>query len=138
MIPRTKVNYSLRELLAALFVSERQGRHREELVALLREIAHSFQWRAILAQLSPADPVWFFAGGGASIIAYWLVRVFRWHVLLRSMHANARFLDLYLYSAIALSVAIFTPFQSGEVLKVELFKKRGNVGRLPGYSAFMV
>lgn len=35
MIPRTKVNYTLSELAAAFFISERRGRHKDKLIRLL-------------------------------------------------------------------------------------------------------
>jgi uncharacterized membrane protein YbhN (UPF0104 family) len=101
-------------------------------------IARNFQWREAFALLSGADLVWFLAGGGAAIIAFWIVRSMRWHLLLRGMQAEVRFADLYLCSAVALSLSAFTPLQSGELLKVELLKKYGHVGRMPGYSALLV
>ena len=101
-------------------------------------IARSFQWREVFALLSGADLVWFLAGGGAAIVAFWIARALRWHLLLHAMQAEVRFVDLYLCSAVALSLSAFTPFQSGELLKVELLKKYSHVGRLPGYSAFLL
>jgi uncharacterized membrane protein YbhN (UPF0104 family) len=41
-------------------------------------------------------------------------------------------------TAISLSFALFTPLQSGEVLKVELLKKHGMMQRSPGYGSFLV
>lgn len=101
-------------------------------------IARSFQWREALVLLSNADLGWFFVGSGSATIAYWVVRAFRWQFLLRGMQVEVGFLDLYLCSSVALSLSIFTPLQSGEVLKIELLKKYGHVGRLPGYSSFML
>lgn len=101
-------------------------------------IARNFHWREAFTLLSGADPVWFFFGGGGAIIAYWMVRTLRWYFLLRGMRIEVGFLDLYLCSAVTLSLSIYTPIQSGEVLKIELMKKYGHVARLPGYSAFLL
>lgn len=101
-------------------------------------IARNFRWREVVALLSQADLVWFLVGGGAGVIGFWLMRTLRWHLLLRGMQGEMRLSDLYLCSAVALSLSVFTPFQSGELLKVELLKKYGHVGRLPGYSIFLL
>ena len=73
-----------------------------------------------------------------AIIAFWTVRTLRWGLLLRGMQLKVPFVDLYLCSAVAFSVTVFTPFQSGELLKVELLKKHGYAGRLQGYSALLL
>jgi uncharacterized membrane protein YbhN (UPF0104 family) len=67
-----------------------------------------------------------------------VVRAMRWRLLMHGMQVRTRFVDLYLCSSIALSLSVFTPLQSGEVLKVELMKKYGGLERSPGYSAFLL
>jgi uncharacterized membrane protein YbhN (UPF0104 family) len=47
-------------------------------------------------------------------------------------------MDLYLCTAVALSFALFTPLQSGEVVKIELLKKYDLLQRAPGYGTFLV
>jgi len=101
-------------------------------------IWRSFQWREVFELLSQTDLAWFFLGGGATIIAYWLVRAWRWRLLLGSRQSGIGFAVLYLCSSVALSLSIFTPFQSGEAFKVELLRKYGHVARLQGYSAFLL
>ena len=101
-------------------------------------IWRSFQWQQAFGLLSKADPVWFLAGGGAGILVFWIMRALRWQLLLRGMKTETRFIDLYLCSAVALSLSVFTPLQSGELIKVELLRKHGQVARLPGYSAFLL
>jgi len=101
-------------------------------------IARNFQWREAFTLLSGANLAWFFVGGGGGIIGFWLMRTLRWRLLLRGMQPHVPFADLYLCSAVALSLSVFTPFQSGELLKVELLKKYGHVGRLPGYSTLLL
>jgi uncharacterized membrane protein YbhN (UPF0104 family) len=41
-------------------------------------------------------------------------------------------------TAVSLSFALFTPLQSGEMLKIELLKKYGMIRRFPGYGSFLV
>lgn len=77
-------------------------------------------------------------GGGVSIVAYWVLRTLRWHILLRRTDTHVPLADLYMSTAISLSFSLFTPLQSGEVLKIELLKKYGMIKRSPGYSSFLV
>ena len=101
-------------------------------------IARTFQWREAFILMSGAKFAWFLAGGSAGIVGFWTMRALRWHLLLRGMRADARFTELYLCSAVALSLSAFTPLQSGELLKVELLRRYGRVARLPGYSALLL
>ena len=71
------------------------------------------------------------------ILIYWFLRACRWSVILGNLGINIDFTTLYLCSAVSLSMAIVTPAQSGEMLKVELLKKRGLMERFPGYSSFL-
>ena len=95
------------------------------------------QWYEIANLLWQVRFLWL-ATAGVSITMYWFVRAVRWHILLRQLGVDIALGDLYLCSAVALGLAIITPFQSGEVLKIELLKKYGKVGRFSGYSSFLV
>jgi uncharacterized membrane protein YbhN (UPF0104 family) len=106
------------------------------LVASAAYIATTFQWREVLKLLARANLAWFLLGSGTAILGYWVVRAFRWRYLMSGMQVKVGFLDLYLCSSVALSLSVLTPLQSGEALKVELLRKYGGFGRLPGYSAF--
>ena len=78
------------------------------------------------------------AEGGLSIILYWLIRSLRWHLLLKGSGMIVPFFDVYMCTAVSLAFSIFTPLQSGEVLKVELLRKYGMLERFPGYGSFLV
>jgi uncharacterized membrane protein YbhN (UPF0104 family) len=78
------------------------------------------------------------AAGGLTILFYWFLRTLRWFLMLRRLGIHVRLIDLYLCTAISLSLAIFTPIQSGEALKVELLKKAGSMNRAPGYGSFVL
>ena len=99
-------------------------------------IARSFQWTEIAHIFARFRPGVFFIGGTLTLLCYWLVRTLRWSVILRHMDMDVRFLDLYLCSAVMLSFSVFTPVQSGELLKVELLHRFGMIERTSGYGSF--
>lgn len=101
-------------------------------------ISVTFQWCELGQVLKDVNLLCLIAGGGTSIMIYWLLRALRWHILLRRTDTHVFFLDLYLCTAVSLSFALFTPLQSGEMLKVELLKKYGLLQRVPGYGSFLV
>lgn len=100
-------------------------------------IVTTFQWAEIRQVVETADPLWLLPACG-SILLYWLLRTLRWFLLLRSAVPSVAFADLYWCSALALGLAIVTPMQSGEMLKMEMLKKYLHVDRASGYSAFVV
>jgi uncharacterized protein (TIRG00374 family) len=100
-------------------------------------IGATFQWGKILLVLKAVEPTWLLLASG-SVIFYWIVRTVRWHLLLYQLGVSIPFIDLYMCSAVGLAFAIITPFQSGEMLKVELLKKYGKIDRFAGYSSFVV
>jgi hypothetical protein len=55
---------------------------------------------------------------------------------LQQAHPQGTFFDFYWITAVVVSLSILTPGQVGEGLKIELMKRRGLVGRLPGLGAF--
>ncbi|MFA5203905.1 MAG: lysylphosphatidylglycerol synthase transmembrane domain-containing protein [Lentisphaeria bacterium] len=101
-------------------------------------IGRTFQWRELGQVLKNVNLACLIAGGGASIVTYWLLRTLRWHILLRRTCTHVPFLDLYLCTAVSLSFSLVTPFQSGEMLKIELLKKYGLIQRSPGYGTFLI
>lgn len=101
-------------------------------------IGNTFQWTGIIRALEQVDLAILVLGGGASIILYWVLRSIRWYILLERTNTHVPLLDLYLCTAVSLSFSIFTPLQSGEVLKIEILKKYGMLTRAPGYGSFLV
>jgi len=101
-------------------------------------IGQTFQWKALGQLLGHVNLLYLIGGGGASIVAYWILRALRWQILLRQTDTHVSFLDLYLCTAVSLSFSLFTPLQSGEMLKIELLKKYGMIHRAPGYASFLV
>jgi uncharacterized membrane protein YbhN (UPF0104 family) len=101
-------------------------------------IGRTFEWGKLAQVLRSVNLAFLVVAGGASIIAYWALRTLRWHILLRRTDTHVPFLDLYMCTAVALSFAIVTPLQSGEMLKIELLRKYGMIGRFPGYGSFLV
>jgi uncharacterized protein (TIRG00374 family) len=101
-------------------------------------IGRSFQWRELAQILRRVNLSCLVLYGGASIIVYWMLRALRWHVLLKRTGTTVPLFDLYMCTAVSLSFALFTPLQSGEMLKIELLKKYGMIRRSPGYGSFFV
>jgi uncharacterized membrane protein YbhN (UPF0104 family) len=97
-----------------------------------------FEWGAILTILGRADPLWLLLGCGVLSVAQMAVRTLRWTVLLRTVHCEARFVDLYFFTVVSVSLAAMTPGQAGEAIKVEWLRKHGLLGRLPGYGSFLM
>jgi uncharacterized membrane protein YbhN (UPF0104 family) len=98
----------------------------------------NFQWIEILEILKRVDLIWLLAGGSGSIIAYWMLRTLRWTIMLKNLNFDINVLDIYMCSSVLVSFSTITPFQSGEMLKVEVLKRYGLLGRVPGYSSFMI
>lgn len=101
-------------------------------------IGRTFRWGELWLTLKDVNLICLMVGGGGSIIAYWMLRTLRWHVLLRRTDTHVPLLDLYMCTAVSLSFALFTPLQSGEVLKIELLRRYGMIRRSPGYGSFLV
>lgn len=101
-------------------------------------VVASFEWRAIGRLLRDADLAWVLGISALTIFVYWLIRAARWAILLRAAGVHIPFAQLYLWTAITVGLAIVTPFQLGELLKVELLKRSGQLARLPGYGTFLI
>jgi uncharacterized membrane protein YbhN (UPF0104 family) len=102
-------------------------------------VVSTFSWSAILPVMARTRLFFFLATTGVTLLAYWALRSLRWRVLLDALkEPRIPFSDLYLCCSSALAFAIITPFQTGEMLKIELLKRHGLVGRFVGYSSFFV
>jgi uncharacterized membrane protein YbhN (UPF0104 family) len=88
----------------------------------LRYVISHFQWQEAIGIVRQANLWLFFAVSGVTTLICWAFRALRWHVLLRRLGTDINLVDLYLCCAVALSLSIIKPFQSGEMLKVELVK----------------
>lgn len=105
--------------------------------ACLYYIVVSFEWLKIGRVLQKANWFLFLFGAVISLCLYWLLRSLRWSLLLRHEKLHISFLRIYLYTVVTAGLAIFTPFQSGEAFKVELFRKYGGE-RISGYTFFLL
>src|SRR5271157_182393 len=95
-----------------------------------------FQWRAAFTSLLAADFVKLVILLSISHFAYIIVRAWRWRSAVCNSIPHVAFSDYYWITAIVVSLAILTPGQLGETLKVEVMRRRGLLGRLPGIGAF--
>ena len=100
-------------------------------------VVYYFQWRVIFQLLAHVDLKLFLGVGVGTILFYWLIRTIRWFVLLKAAGIHIDFYRLYLVGVLSMALALVTPLQSGEALKVELLKKIGALERIPGYGIFI-
>ncbi|MGR8978613.1 MAG: lysylphosphatidylglycerol synthase transmembrane domain-containing protein [Gammaproteobacteria bacterium] len=97
-----------------------------------------FDWNAIGGLLVKTRLDWFLIGCSLIYIAYLCVRTLRWVVMIRDVNPNVHFADLYLPIAILVSLAIITPGQIGEALKVGVLARRGILGKTAGLGSFLI
>ena len=110
-------------------------------VLLIGSLAHvltQFDWPGIAMALQQAAWLWLLGPGVLTILAYWWLRALRWSYLLKRLGLSIPLGELYWCTALSLSLAILTPMQSGEILKIELLKRRGALDRLTGYTSLLV
>lgn len=106
--------------------------------ACLFYVVTRFQWRAAFEYLAGVDYVEFVVAVCVLHLGYILIRTWRWKTVLERGNPGLRFLELYWITAIIVSLGNITPGQLGEAVKVEVLKRRGLVGRLPGIGAFVI
>lgn len=97
-----------------------------------------FHWREAFAYLLHTNFLRLIALVSIVHFAYILVRARRWQIVVRHANPDVRFAELYWITAIVVSLANVTPGQFGEAMKIELLKRRGVLGRLPGLGAFVL
>ena len=68
--------------------------------------------------------------------AYILIRAWRWRSAVRASVPHVAFSEFYWITAVVVSLSNFVPGPLGEALKIEIMKRRGLLGRLPGIGAF--
>ncbi|MCY7375353.1 MAG: flippase-like domain-containing protein [Pyrinomonadaceae bacterium] len=98
-------------------------------------ILTSFEWLEIWRTIRQINLSMFLAASISTTLIFWFLRTLRWAILLKNEKLNISFFKLYLYTAVTIGFANFTPFQSGEALKVEFLRKYGG-GRFSGYRYF--
>jgi uncharacterized membrane protein YbhN (UPF0104 family) len=100
-------------------------------------ILTAFEWTAIWNTLQTVKFGLFLTSSIFATLVFWLLRALRWKILLKDETLEISFLRLYLYTAITVGFANFTPFQSGEAFKIEIFKNYGG-DRFSGYNYFFL
>lgn len=69
---------------------------------------------------------------------YIILRTSRFFILVRRVNAKIPFGKLYFINAVVLSLAVLTPGQLGELLKIELLKRHNLLDRLSGFGGFAI
>lgn len=106
-------------------------------VFCVQNILESFQWAEIYKILKQANLIGLLGAGSVTVLSFSLIRSWRWFILLNNLDIKINYIDLHLCNAAAMSLTIITPFQSGEIMKIELLKKGGFIERFSGYSSFL-
>jgi uncharacterized membrane protein YbhN (UPF0104 family) len=98
-----------------------------------------FDWVEILKVLDQVNMILLVMVSVLAILVFWFLRALRWSLLLRSMDSGPiSFRDIYLVCASGLALSVITPFQSGELLKVEMLHRVCKVKRVLGYTSFTI
>ncbi len=101
--------------------------------------AASFQWNDVIGIIGRLDPWWFLVVAGACNMGHWSMRALRWRQLTRDVGFRASLLEIYLVNAAALALGAVTPYQVGELLKIEAMKQPGIAfDRAPLYGLLIV
>lgn len=108
------------------------------LVACLAYIGLTFNWRGIGSAIRQVNLLEFLGGGCATILAYFVIRTLRWSVVLGASGLRPSFASLYRWSVISQAAIVVTPFQSGEIVKIEMLRGAGHAERAEGYGGFVV
>jgi uncharacterized membrane protein YbhN (UPF0104 family) len=125
------ISTGLRRLITTLFVAV-------VLLFCLHYLFITFQWRDAILVLRRAQIIWLIGMGSVTVLLYYFLRTLRWYCLLLNQKIHVSFRDLFFFSSVSLAFSIVTPFQSGEMIKVEWLKRRGIAGRASGYGVFAV
>ena len=99
-------------------------------------LTEHFQWHEAFITLFGTDFLKLLGLVWIAHFAYILIRTWRWQIVVRYANPDVGFFDLYWITAVVVSLAILTPGQLGEALKIELLKRRGLLGRFPGLGAY--
>lgn len=99
-------------------------------------LVEHYQWRAAFSQLERVNFIRLALEIGVIHFAYICVRTWRWHMLVKRVNSSVGFWELYWITAVTVSLAILTPGQLGEALKIEMLSRRNLLGRFPGLGAF--
>jgi uncharacterized membrane protein YbhN (UPF0104 family) len=99
-------------------------------------VVSRFQWREVFTALFKVNFVKLIFLLSLSHFAYIVVRAWRWRSAVRHVIPHIAFWDCYWITAIVVSLSMLTPGRVGEAFKIEVMKRRGLLGRLPGIGAF--
>lgn len=101
-------------------------------------IYKSYDWSGVFGRLGGADKVDIFIFLPVLVILFFFVRAHRWVLLLKSQGFSPKYLDAWLATVISIGLANYTPFQLGEVVKLELIRKNCDINRIDGYASLVV
>lgn len=101
-------------------------------------LVSQFEWQPAVALLAGKNWAWLLAVTAALFLVNVAARTLRWWVLIRGGSESMRLSSLYLPTMVFVSLSMLTPGQIGEAAKVEAFRRRTGMERLPGLGVFFV
>lgn len=105
--------------------------------ASLWYLASAYQWQDVFPALGAVQYQLLIVQIWGVHFCYICLRTWRLYLLVRRINPEISFADLYIITAIVVSLAILTPGQLGELLKVEVLKRRNLLNRLPGLGSLI-
>ena len=71
-------------------------------------------------------------------LALFIIRTIRWRTILTAANIRLSFIDAHLLAASSMGLSIFTPAQSGDVLKIEFLKSKYGIQRRKSFSTLVL
>lgn len=99
---------------------------------------HAVDINAVIANLGNADPWIVLVELPLLLLLVWFMRAVRWFTVLDTLGARPRFLPTYVSTAVSLGLAVITPMQLGEALKVAHAKAHHGMTIATGASGFAI
>lgn len=101
-------------------------------------LVSAYNWREVFRSLLNVQYPLLIAQICCVHFFYIILRTYRFFILVRKFNAEISFGKLYALNAVVLSLAVLTPGQLGELLKVELLKRGNLLDRLSGFGGFAI
>ncbi|HEY8683170.1 MAG TPA: lysylphosphatidylglycerol synthase domain-containing protein, partial [Rhodanobacter sp.] len=100
-------------------------------------VATTFDWHTVGKALAHMHVWQFIAMSVPLLLAIFALRGLRWLIVLGLRPDRVRFMQSFCANGVAAGLAVFTPFQLGEIMKIKLIPKSENRPWSFGLSAFL-
>ena len=97
----------------------------------------SFEWKEVSRLLKTTNLTLFIFLLGVLTLLHWMIRALRWRILLGEEARRLSSLSIYFATAISTGLALLTPAQSGDLLRIELLRSTTDLDRKSGYATLV-